>query len=70
MDVDGYVRADKVFEPAGVVEVQMADYDGFDVFDGVAGCCDSGRKFLFFTVSGPGKDIGEGEAPGLKMVIG
>lgn len=40
VDVDGYVGVGKVVEAAGVIEVQVAHDDGFDVFDRLAALLD------------------------------
>ena len=44
MALTGNVGPEEVLESSGVVEVEVAHYDGFDVFDVVAGCFDSVRK--------------------------
>lgn len=48
MDVDWGGGVAEVFEAAGVVEVEVADDYGFDVFDIVACCCDCRGEFVFF----------------------
>lgn len=63
VDVDWHACVDEVFETAGVVEVKVAHYDGFDVFDVVAGgfyCC---GEFLVFRVLGSREDVCYGGWP-------
>lgn len=56
--VDGDVGAHEMFESAGVVQVQVADHDGFDVFDVVSRRFDRGGQFLFLRVYGACEDVG------------
>jgi hypothetical protein len=66
VDVDGDARADEMLQAAGVVEVQMAENDGFDVFDVVAGrfdCCWQPLGVLVFSAR---EYVGQGRAPFLR----
>lgn len=57
VNVDRHARVDEVLETARVVKVQVAHYDGFDVFDVVAGGFDCCGEFLILGVFDPWEDI-------------
>lgn len=69
VDLDGYICAAEVLESARVVEVQVPDYYGFDVGDGVAGSGDRGGEFVFFRVVYAREDIVQGRAPDRGVVF-
>ena len=56
--VDGHVGVHEVFEAAGVVEVQVADYHGFDVFNVVACGFYRGGQLLRLAVRGAREEVG------------
>ena len=51
--------ADKLVQPTGVVEVQVADDDLLDVLDAVARGLDGGTELVLGLVSDTGKDVGQ-----------
>lgn len=59
----GDVGAEEVLEASGVVEVEMAHDDGFDVFDVVAGGFDGVWELLVLGVDGAWEEIGEWRSP-------
>jgi len=59
----GNVGAEEVLEASSVVEVEVAHYDGFDVFDVIAGCFDGVGELHFFRVDGAWEEIGERRTP-------
>jgi hypothetical protein len=64
----GDVSADEVLESSGVVEVEVAHYDGFDVLDVVAGRFDGIGKLHLLGIHGAWEKIGEWCAPFLCRV--
>lgn len=52
-----------MFEPAGVIEMEMAHDDGFDVFDVVAGGFDGVGKLHLLSIDRPWEDVGESYTP-------
>jgi hypothetical protein len=68
--VDGDVGADEVLEAAGVVEVEVADDDGFDVVDGIAGGGDGGGEVVAGFVDGAWEEVGGWGGPGDVEILG
>lgn len=63
MDVDGGVGTHEVFEASSVVEMEMANDDGFDILDVVTRGLDGRWELHFFRVLDTGKDICKWSAP-------
>ena len=59
----GDVGAEEVLEASGVVEVEVAHDDGFDVFDVVACGFDGVWELHFLGVDGTWEEIGEWRSP-------
>lgn len=57
VDVDRYAGIPEVFQPAGVIEVQVAHDDQFDVFDVVPRAGDLGGQGHVLCVSDASEDI-------------
>lgn len=68
MLLTGDVGAEEMLEASGVVEVEVAHYDGFDVFDVVAGGFDCVGELHLLGVHGAWEEIGEWRAPFLCRV--
>ena len=68
MLLPGDVGAEEVLEASGVVEVEVAHDDGFDVFDVVAGGFDCVGELHLLGVHGAWEEIGEWRAPFLCRV--
>lgn len=58
VDIDRHVCVDEVLEPAGVVQMQVANDHGFDVFDVVACGADGCWEFVGFVVDCSREDVG------------
>lgn len=59
VNVNGNFRTEEVFEAAGMVEVEMAEDNSFDVFDIVACGLDCSRKVMLIFIRFPWEDICE-----------
>jgi hypothetical protein len=59
----GDVGAEEMLESSGVVEVEVAHYDGFDVLDIIAGRFDGVWELHLLGVDGAWEEIGEWRTP-------
>lgn len=67
--VDGDVGVAELIEAAGVVDVEVADDDGFDVFDVVAGGGDGGLEFVLGFVVYAREEVVDGGSPDFGIVF-